>query len=141
VISIDAADLKKSKVMMRLSIKSINTQSADRDAHLKDKDFFNADSIAFAHYEATGIDSVMNGGMDYTYVAHGNLTVRGISKPCDVWFNYNGRTENRNDYTYSFEGSATFNRLDYGIGKESKSLSNEVKVTFNIDTWREAAKK
>lgn len=141
MINIDPADLKKSKVMMRLSVKSINTQSAERDAHLRDKDYFNADSIAFAHYEATGIDSVMNGGMEYTYVAHGNLTIRGISKPCDVWFNYNGVTENQRGNTWSFEGAAMFNRLDFGIGKESKSLSSEVKVHFNIDTWKEEAKK
>ncbi|HXB41672.1 MAG TPA: sodium-translocating pyrophosphatase [Bacteroidia bacterium] len=141
VISINPADLKTSKVMMKLGIKSINTQSKDRDEHLLSNDYFHADSIAFANFEATGIDSVSNGGMEYSYVAHGTLTIRGISKPCDVWFNYVGVTETKGGNIWSFEGSATFNRLDYGIGKESKSLSSEVKVHFDLDTWQEPAKK
>ncbi|MGZ3866620.1 MAG: sodium-translocating pyrophosphatase [Bacteroidia bacterium] len=141
VISINSADLKASKVMIKMGIKSLNTQSKDRDEHLLSKDYFHADSIAFANFDATTIDSVTNGGMDYTYVAHGNLTIRGISKPCDVWFNYNGKTETQYGNIWSFEGTATFNRLDYGIGKESKSLSNEVRVHFTLDTELPADKK
>jgi K(+)-stimulated pyrophosphate-energized sodium pump len=140
VININAGDLKSSKIFMQLGIKSINTQSKDRDEHLLSNDYFHADSISFARYEATSVDTVTNGGMEYTYVAHGNLTIRGITKPCDVWFNYIGATETKNGHIWSFEGAATFNRVDFKIGKESKSLSNDVKVHFDIDTWKQEAK-
>lgn len=141
VIMINPADLKTSKVMIKMGIKTINTQSVDRDKHLQSEDYFNADSIAFAMFEASGLDTVANGSMEYTYVAHGNLTIRGISKPCDVWFNYSGMTENQYGNIWSFAGAATFNRLDFGIGKESKSLSSEVKVNFVLDTYQEKEKK
>ncbi|HWY38703.1 MAG TPA: sodium/proton-translocating pyrophosphatase, partial [Bacteroidia bacterium] len=141
VISIKPGSLKTSSVYMKIGIKSINTQSKDRDEHLLSNDYFHADSIPFATFEAASIDSVLNGGMEYTYVAHGNLSIHGITKPCDVWFNYNGAAETKGGNIWSFEGSATFNRLDYKIGKESKSLSSDVKVHFDIDTWQPAAKK
>ena len=141
VIVINPKDLKMSCVYMRMAIKTMNTQSKDRDEHLMANDFFHADSIPYATYEASSIDSVRDGSMDYTYVAHGKLNIHGIEKDCDVWFNYNGMTEGKHENTWSFEGMCTFNRTDFKIGKESKSLSNEVKVHFNMDTWQEPVKK
>jgi K(+)-stimulated pyrophosphate-energized sodium pump len=141
VISINPADLKASKIMMKIGVKSINTQSKDRDEHLLSNDFFHADSIAFATFEATAIDSVADGGMEYTYVAHGTLNIRGIAKPCDVWFNYLGKTESQYGNIWSFEGAATLNRIDFNIGKEGKALSNNVKIHFTIDSNQPAAKK
>ncbi len=141
IIIINPADLNSSCVYMRLGIRSLNTQSKDRDEHLMANDFFHADSIPFATFEASKIDSVLNGSMEYTYVAHGKLAIHGIEKDCDVWFNYNGESKNEYGTTRSFEGATSFNRLDFKIGKESKSLSNDVKVNFVVDTWTDAPKK
>jgi K(+)-stimulated pyrophosphate-energized sodium pump len=134
MIHINPTDLKSSTVAMKLAIKSINTQSAERDEHLRAEDFFHADSIPFATYEASSIDSVINGGSEYSYVAHGNLTIRGITKPCEIWFNYLGKTETQMGNIYSFEGSTIFNRVDFKIGKESKGLSSDVRIHFDLDT-------
>ena len=119
--------------MIKLALNSINTQSGARDEHLKTKDFLHVDSIPFAQFEAANIDSVNNGGSEYTYVAHGNLTIRGITKPCDVKFNYSGSTKSDYGDTYSFEGTTVFNRVDFKIGKEAKELSSEVRINFNVD--------
>jgi K(+)-stimulated pyrophosphate-energized sodium pump len=136
VVTINPKDMKNSCIYIRMNIKSLNTQSKDRDEHLMSPDFFNADSIPFATYEATSIDSVPDGG-DYMYVAHGKLNIKGIDKPCDIWFNYTGVNENPRGNTWSFVGSGSFSRGDFRIGKPSKMLSDEVKVEFVLDTYKE----
>lgn len=140
VITINTADLKNSCIYIKMNIKSLNTQSKDRDEHLMSSDFFHADSIPFATFESTMIDSIPDGG-DYMYVAHGKLNLKGTEKPCDVRFNYLGVTEDPRGNTWSFAGEGAFNRVDFGIGKAGKSLSSEVKINFVLDTYKEEEKK
>ncbi len=146
IIQINKADLKSSHIFVMMGIKSINTQSKDRDEHLKTSDYFHADSIAVSKFESTSIDST-SAEYDYKYIAHGNLTLRGITKPVDVWFNYVGKTAmkdkegNIKGYIYAFDGEALFNRIDFKIGTESKSLGSEIKVHINLETYQEPEKK
>lgn len=130
-------DLGKSSILMVIGIKSMNTQNKDRDEHLLSEDYFHSDSLSIARFEASGIDSTGRSGLEYPFVAHGNLTIKGITKPADVLFTYRGKTETKQGNIYDFEGSAQFNRLDFGIGKESKSLGNIMNIRFVLETYQQ----
>lgn len=56
----------------------VNTGIADRDQHLRTDDFFAAEKNPEIRFESTRIERSAAG-----YVAHGTLTMRGVTKPVD----------------------------------------------------------
>jgi polyisoprenoid-binding protein YceI len=57
----------------------------------------------------------------------GNLEIRGVSKPISFPFQ-----ALPNGSGYTFTGSFTINRRDYGVGGSSISISDEVKIDLKI---------
>ena len=73
------------KIDFTADIDSIDTNNAQRDAHLKSADFFNAEEHAQLHfigskYEADGDEAKL----------YGDLTIRGITKPVTLNVEYGG---------------------------------------------------
>ena len=61
------------------------------------------------------------------YKATGNLTIKGATKAISFPF-----TATKTANGYLFSGSFTINRLDYGVGKSSMVLSDDVDVTLKV---------
>jgi polyisoprenoid-binding protein YceI len=75
-----------SKILFTADVNSINTNNEQRDTHLKSGDFFDADThgqITFVgnRYEKRGEDEAQ---------LHGDLTIRGITKPVTVNVEFGG---------------------------------------------------
>lgn len=105
IVSEDEA-FKNAKVNAVVKVDSIDTNNADRDAHLKNADFFNTEKNPEITFEATSL----NGD------ATGNLTMNGVTKPVTLDVDFGGITKDLYGNTkagFSFEG--TVNRKDFGI--------------------------
>ncbi len=76
-VVLDEKDIAKSKVNATIGVASINTNNKDRDAHLKSKDFFDADKFPKMTFVSTGVKEVEKG----KYEVSGKLTIRNITKP------------------------------------------------------------
>ena len=79
------ADPLQSSVEVRIELGSINTNNADRDAHIRSDDFFGVEQFPTMTYRSTGVRASGDG-----YVVDGELTLRGVTKPVSLDLEING---------------------------------------------------
>jgi polyisoprenoid-binding protein YceI len=77
MVELDEKDLSKSKVEVSIEAASINTNTADRDAHLRSADFFDAEKFPALKFKSTRVEPGVGGAL----VVHGDLEIRGVSQP------------------------------------------------------------
>ena len=105
-------DLSTAKIEFRAKIDSINTGKADRDAHLKSDDFFNAEAYPELVFKSTEIIKID----EEEYEVKGDLTIRNITKPVSLKVEYGGLIKD----PYGLERAgynvrAKINRFDYDL--------------------------
>lgn len=130
-------DLKTSGITIYLNAKSINTQNAMRDEHLRKPDFFAADSLPQIKFVSTSIEKTEG---KYAYTAVGQLTLRGVTKDVRVPFNYAGKAASPNPQmpgdVYVFEGEFEINRVDFKVGESNPVVGDNVKVNFSVEAMK-----
>lgn len=126
--TIDEANIAASTASFTAQVASINTKNADRDAHLKSADFFDADQFPTVTFTAT---SAAKKGDDY--VVTGDLAMHGVSKSVEVVFEFTGTSLDPFGNTrVGFEGSAEVNRKDFGLTWNAALETGGVLVSENI---------
>jgi K(+)-stimulated pyrophosphate-energized sodium pump len=126
-------DTATSTLWMEINAPSINTTNADRDEEMRSGDWFNTGEYPKITFQSASIGSSSN--PDYRYDAKGNLTVKGVAKMVDVYFNYLGETVTPKGKIYSFEGETTINRNDFGIGNpELPFVGKEARIEFSVES-------
>jgi polyisoprenoid-binding protein YceI len=102
---------------------TINTDNTLRDSHLKNDGYFDV-----ANYPLIQLVSSVLAAGDKTgvYVFTGHLTMKGKTKAVSFPF-----AVVPVEGGFTFKGSFTINRKDFGIGGTS-TISNEVKVELNV---------
>jgi polyisoprenoid-binding protein YceI len=107
-----------------VDVKTITTDNSLRDDHLKSDEFFDV-----ARYPAITIKSVAithKSGNKYT--GQFNLTIKNKTKTIEMPFTYTAKGD-----LGDFNGSFKINRLDYGVGDSSLTLSNEVTISIDAE--------
>lgn len=111
-----------STINVSADVSTINTGIDGRDSHLKKEEYFNADKYPVISFVSTGIATANN-----ALIVSGNLNIKGIKKTIAFPF-----TVNKTTAGYVFNGSFTINRRDFGVGKSSMVLADDVTVTLKI---------
>jgi polyisoprenoid-binding protein YceI len=127
VIDLDPADPTKGSIVGTVQLDSVNTRDHDRDASLLDKDWFNAKEYPEAKFESQSIEKAADG----SYVANGQLTLKGTTKPIAMKFTLNGSGN-----TAQFAGSMTINRFDFNVGEgwnDTSWVAQDVAVEVKLD--------
>lgn len=118
-----------------VDMNSVDTNQADRDAHLKSTDFFSAE----AHPHMTLRSTEISGdGSDYELT--GDLTINGITKTVTFDVEFNGREVYPGDGTVhaGFSAKADIRRKDFGVdfnmplGMGKLALGEKVKVELEL---------
>lgn len=128
--SFDAADLSKAKVEIGIEADSVFTADKKRDDHLRSPDFFSAKQFPKITFTSTSVKAGSKAG---TFVASGNLTLRGVTKPVTVELVKTG--EGKDGYgkeRIGFEATFTINRLDFGVNFAPDGLGKDVTVVVAI---------
>ena len=108
----DAEDPSKSKAQLTIKAASIDTRNADRDAHLRSNEFFDMAQYPEITFDSTAVEAVDA----ETFRVIGDLTIKGVTKPVTVDFEYTGTAvDPYGNQRIGFEGSTTVNRKDYGV--------------------------
>lgn len=131
----DEKDMTRSSVSVIIKVASIDTDNERRDNHLRSADFFDAENHPDITFESKKIDR-RNG----SYVAIGNLTIRGIAKQIELPFKILGKiSDSRGNTRIGVEAETSINRFDYGV-KWDKTLdggglvvSNEVELNLTVE--------
>ncbi len=110
--NIETADnLADSKVTASIRLASINTGTADRDAHLRSTDFFGVEENVDMTFESTGVKV---DGNDVSVA--GNLTMKGTTKPVVLAVELLGEGGDPWGGTrFGFEAGAQISRKEFGI--------------------------
>ncbi|WP_447924628.1 YceI family protein [Georgenia muralis] len=109
---VDADDLSRSTVTVRLRTASVDTRNAERDAHLRGADFFDAERYPEIVFTSTAVDEVE----DNTYMVAGDLTIRDVTKHVVIPLEAVGvQRDPSGALRAGFEGTRRVNRRDWGL--------------------------
>lgn len=115
-----------STINVSVDANTINTNIDSRDKELKDETYFNTDKYPLISFVSTGITSGSG-----SYKATGSLTMKGVTKTISFPF-----TATKTANGYLFSGNFTVNRLDFGIGKSSMVLGDDVDVSLKVQAMQ-----
>lgn len=107
-----AGNFADSTASATIAADSVNTGSADRDAHLRSGDFFDVEQFPSIEFASTGIRNI--DGTDF--VLDGNLTIKGTSVPVSLAVEYNGaETDPFGNNRIGFSASTEVEREQFGL--------------------------
>ena len=139
---IDGEDFSKAAISATIDTSSIFTNEDNRDAHLKNADFFDVDNhkeMTFKGNSYTKID-------DENYELTGMLSIKGISKEIKLAVEYGGTSKDpwgKEKMGFSINGK--INRNDYGLNFNAALetggflLGEEVKINADLQFVKKTA--
>jgi K(+)-stimulated pyrophosphate-energized sodium pump len=140
-IKIDS-NMANSKVFISLDMNSLSSGNSMRDSHLKEKaPYFDVAKFPKATFTANEIKKCENcgEGCNFAYLAKGDITLKGVTKPAEIKFNYLGSMEIESEEgkisVYGFKGQTKINRTDFNIGGDGSMVGKEVTLNFSIDAY------
>lgn len=111
-VKLDAQDFANSSFEGEVDVASIDTGNAQRDDHLRTDDFFAAPTHPTIRFASTRIEPKGDG----EFVVHGDITIRGVTKPLALDVEFRGLSKNPYGQTIAGLGAvATLNRKDFGV--------------------------
>ncbi|MFF0341838.1 YceI family protein [Kribbella sp. NPDC004875] len=126
---IDGENPENSSGKVTIQAKSINTRNSQRDEHLRSNDFLAMDEYPEITFVSTGVKQTG----DAEFVVSGDLTIRGVTKPVDVEFEYTGTaTDPFGNQRLGLEGSVVINRKDFGVSWNAALEGGGVLVSDKI---------
>jgi len=134
-------DFTKAKVHFVATVDSISTNNEQRDAHLKNGDFFDAEKYPVITFDSERMEKTS----EDEYKLYGTLAMRGVSKKIILNTEFGGITKDPWGNTRTgFSVNGKINRQDFGMsfGAVSETggllLGDEVKINANVQFVKEA---
>ena len=129
----DAKKPENSTVKVEIDTKSVNTNHAERDKHLRGKDFLNVSKHPTATFESTGVKLDCD-----TATITGKLTLHGVTKEIEIAAKPVGGGEDPwGGYRQGFTGTTQLALKDFGIDYDLGPASQVVDMTLDIEGIRQ----
>jgi polyisoprenoid-binding protein YceI len=134
-------DFSTAKIKATLDMASISTNNDQRDAHLRNADFFETDKYPEMKFESSKIEKID----DESFYLYGDLTLKGITKPVKLNVEHTGSVTKDpwGGERTGFSISGKINRSDWGVNFNGVletgglMLSEEVKINGEIQLVKE----
>ncbi|MCQ8876991.1 YceI family protein [Pseudoalteromonas shioyasakiensis] len=132
--SYDAKNPNASTIMVNIDTKSIDSNHAERDKHLRGGDFLNVDKFPKASFKSTSIKFDVDGDeADVT----GEFTLHGVTKTITFEIDKIGEGKDPwGGYRVGFEGETSLKLADYGIDYNLGPASTHVDIGLYIEGIR-----
>ncbi len=133
--SYDKNKPEDSKVEVTINTRSVDSNHAERDKHLRGKDLLNVDKYPTARF----ISSSFVQKNDGTGQLKGDFTLHGITRPITIETQYIGAGKDPwGGYRIGFEGTTRIALSDFGILKNLGPASKELELIFAIEGVRQS---
>ena len=111
-INNDEKDITKSSVSVVIKATSVDTGIEGRDRHLRNADFFDVEKFPEITFKSERIEK-----KGKQFIAHGPLTMHGVTKPIALPFSVTGTFKNptTNKLSVGYSAKMVLNRRDFGI--------------------------
>lgn len=123
---IDPANLEGAMVELELDLTSIDSGIEKRSKHLQTADYLDVPKFGNAKVK---VSEVAKGEGENTYTAQAEVSVHGVTKTYPVSFEVLQTT----DDSVHVKAKHTFDRLDFGIGKEPDGENEKVAKELEIE--------
>ena len=136
-IELDEQNPENSVVDIQIETASINTRQADRDAHLRSPDFFDAPTYPVITFKSTQVKQTGPNTAKMT----GDLTIRGVTKPVTLDVNYEGQHKSPFGpfLAAGFNAETTISRKEFGLNWNAMVegggvlVSDEVHISIELE--------
>ena len=139
-LQIDEAHPENSVVSASIDVASIDTNVADRDAHLRSDDFFNAEKYPKIAFHSTRIEPVD----DTHFKLVGELTIRDVSREVVLDGEYEGQIDDPwGSHRAAFTATTQISRKEFNvrwnqlIESGGAVVSDNVKITLHVEAIRQ----
>ena len=128
-----------SRVEVVIETASVNTNNEQRDGHLRSADFFDADTFGEIRFASTRVEPVDGD----TWKLVGDLTIRGVTKPVELTFEYLGvLTDPFGNVKANFSAFTEVDREQWGLSWNAALeaggvlVAKTVRLEFEIQAVR-----
>lgn len=126
---LDFENPSRSNAQVEIQVASVDTRNEQRDGHLRTNDFFDAPTYPAIAFASTGVERLH----EDTYRLTGDLTIKGVTKPVSVDFEFTGAAKDPFGNTrVGFEGRTTINRFDFGVNFNAALETGGVLVSEKV---------
>ncbi|GEO08383.1 YceI family protein [Segetibacter aerophilus] len=134
-------NFENANVTANIDVASINTNNEQRDAHLRNADFFEVEKHPEITFTSTKVERVD----DDTFNLYGNLIIKETTKPVKLSVEYSGVAKDPwGNVKAGFTINGKINRKDFGINYNAVletggvMLGEELKVNGEIQLVKQA---
>ena len=140
-IDLNEDDFTASAVEATIDTRSLVTNDARRDAHLKSPDFLNVEQFPAIHFKSTRVERAAHD----QYKMTGELTIRNVARAVTLDVVYSGQAKDPMGGVHAgFSAYTTINRKDWGltwnVALETGGLlvGEDVKVALEVEVLKAA---
>ena len=131
------------KVTATAQVASINTNDENRDGHLRQNDFFEADTYPTISFVSTSVK--VKDAAEGEFIVTGDLTLKGFTKSVDFNFELGGfATDPYGNYKVAASAETEINREDFGLSWNAALetggvlVGEKVKITLDFQAVLQA---
>lgn len=137
----DDENFSNAKISFEAKTASIDTNNADRDAHLKSGDFFESEKYPVLKFQTTEMKKSGDGDFKLT----GDMTIKDVTKPVTLDVEFGGIMKDPwGNEKAGFSLSGIINRKDWGLNWNAALetggvlVSDEVRIFCEIQLAKQA---
>ncbi len=135
-VHFDEQTPKNSWVTVEITADSIDTRDGQRDGHLRSPDFLNTEEFPLITFKSTGVEKIN----DSHGRIHGDLTIRGVSRPVVLDTEFMGKARSPWGTTNAgFSAATTIDRKDWGLTWNAALetggvlVSDQIKIAIEVE--------
>jgi polyisoprenoid-binding protein YceI len=135
----DETDLGNASIELTIPVSTIDTRDAQRDAHLRSADFFEAEKYPEIRFRSRKIARTG----DDTFAVDGDLTIRDVTKPITLIVTAGGHAKDPwGGERVGYSTTAKINRKDFGLNWNQALeaggvlVGDEVRISAELEFLR-----
>jgi polyisoprenoid-binding protein YceI len=139
-VETEEEDFSRAQIKLTAQMDSISTNNEQRDAHLRNSDFFEVEQYPELRFESTRME--MKDESNFTL--YGSLTLKGLTHPVALHVEYNGLTKDPwGGERAGFVITGKISRSQWGVNFNAVletggvALSDEVKILSEIQVVKQ----